>query len=102
MEILLLHNFFLRFCMHLKFTLSLSRMCNNPSHHVLQILKNCKTNSWACSGTYEIMENKSDDVPMSWIFHNTPLLLPMGSVLLYPYAMQMLDTCLLDDLLSYM
>jgi hypothetical protein len=39
---------------------------------------------------------------MSYISHNSLLLLPMGLVLLCPYTLRMLDILPFDDILSYM
>ena len=75
-------------------------MHNNPSLHVQPTWKSYKTGSLVYSDTSALMDIQLDDVPISNISHNTPLLV-MDLVLQLPNIAQMLDIRPCDGLQSY-
>jgi len=73
-------------------------MHKNIYHHFLSICNNYKINFLGYSDISVVKEKKTDDSPMYYISHNTPLLLPMGLLLLWPYTARRLGTLPSDGL----
>jgi hypothetical protein len=59
---------------YLKCAPSSNQMHRNPSLHVRLTFISCKTSSLVYSDIFAVMDTHLDDVPISYIFQNIPLL----------------------------